>query len=257
MIYQIKSYIKFLIKSTNQHGVHSPFVYQFITQCFYNNTKHSAYTILKNYRNYFINSNEKITITDFGRGSKVFKTNHRKLKDIAKNAGISLKRQRLLFNIANYFKPQISLELGTSLGIATAALALGNTKGKVITIEGCPKTAEEAQKGIDKFQLKNISLINKTFEDFFENEKVSPFNLVYIDGNHNKEKTMAYFEQLLPYCNNDTVLIFDDIYWSKEMQLAWQQIYQSPKVTVSIDCFYWGLVFFRTQQPKQHFYIRL
>ena len=30
------SYLRFLLKSTNQHGVHSPFVYNFVTKCLYN-----------------------------------------------------------------------------------------------------------------------------------------------------------------------------------------------------------------------------
>ena len=33
---QFKSYLKFLLKSTNEHGVHSPFVYNFVTRCLYN-----------------------------------------------------------------------------------------------------------------------------------------------------------------------------------------------------------------------------
>ena len=57
--------------------------------------------------------------------------------------------------------------------------------------------------------------------------------------------------------NNDSVLIFDDIYWSPAMTEAWSQIIQHPKVTVSIDTFYWGLLFFRKEQEKQHFIIRV
>lgn len=42
-MYSAIAYINFFIKSTNQHGVHSPFVYSLITKCFYNKTKHAEY----------------------------------------------------------------------------------------------------------------------------------------------------------------------------------------------------------------------
>ena len=32
---KIISHLKFLLKSTNAHGVHSPFVFQYVTQCLY------------------------------------------------------------------------------------------------------------------------------------------------------------------------------------------------------------------------------
>ena len=35
MWFRFVSYLKFLAKSTNQHGVHSPFVFKYVTQCLY------------------------------------------------------------------------------------------------------------------------------------------------------------------------------------------------------------------------------
>jgi len=81
--------------------------------------------------------------------------------------------------------------------------------------------------------------------------------LVFFDGNHQKEATLEYFEALLPAIHNDSVFIFDDIYWSKNMTEAWKLIKAHPKVTVTIDTFFWGLVFFRSEQKKEHFTIRV
>ena len=83
------------------------------------------------------------------------------------------------------------------------------------------------------------------------------FYLIYFDGNHRKQPTLDYFEALLPTITNDTVWIFDDIHWSKEMEEAWKIIQKHPKVTVTIDTFQWGFVFFRREQPKEHFIIRV
>lgn len=42
MYYKLISYLKFLIKSTNEHGVHSPFVFNFVTKCLYSKEKMSS-----------------------------------------------------------------------------------------------------------------------------------------------------------------------------------------------------------------------
>lgn len=256
MLYLIKSYLTFLIKSSNQHGIHSPFVYDLLTKCFYDKKQYPEYKILKSFRDKLIYDQDIIEITDFGEGSRVFKSNLRKVSDIAKNAGVSAKRQKLLFRIVNYFSSENILELGTSLGLATAALALGNTDFTVNTIEGCQNTSDKAKDTFKTFQINNIDLHTQNFQEFFKND-TSKYDLVYIDGNHNKEHTLAYFKILLDRVEDNSVLIFDDIYWSKAMTEAWNEIYQHPKVTLSIDTFYWGIIFFRAAQKKQHFTIRL
>ena len=142
----IKSYIKFLWNSKNDHGVHSPFVFELITKCFYNKKKYPQYKVLKSYRNSLLKNKNTIEVTDFGAGSKVFKSNTRAINKIAKTAGISSKRAQLLFKIVNYFQPETILEIGTSLGLATSALALGNPKAKITTLEGCSNTLEISKK---------------------------------------------------------------------------------------------------------------
>lgn len=256
MLHQIKSYLKFYLRSTNKHGVHSPFVYDLVTQCFNDKTVYSEYAILKKHRKTLLISKESISVTDFGAGSRVFKTNERKVAAIAKNAGIAERRQRLLFRLVRYFKPERVLELGTSLGLGSIALALGVQSGNVLTVEGCHNTSTKAQELFDKFNLKNIRLKNETFEEFLKDSSID-WDLVYIDGNHSKERTLRYFDILKESAANDSVFIFDDIYWSPEMTQAWMEICAHPKVSVSIDTFQWGLIFFRREQEKQHFTIRV
>ncbi len=257
MLLQIKSYIKFLWNSKNEHGVHSPFVFDLITNCFYDTKKFSEYSILKNYRNSLLQSKSTIEVTDFGAGSRVFKSNTRAINQIARNAGISKKRAELLFRITYYFQPESILEIGTSLGLATSALSLGNVKSKITTIEGCPNTLHVAQKQFEEFGFNNITSINTEFSSYLKNYQLSIINyqLIYFDGNHSKQATLDYFELLLPTTTNESVWIFDDIHWSKGMEAAWEIIKSHPNVTVSIDTFQWGLVFFRTEQPKEHFVI--
>ena len=257
MYYQISSYIKFLFRSSNQHGVHSPFVYDLITKCFYDKTSFSEYKTLKKYRETLLQDHGMIEVTDFGQGSRVFKSNLRKISSIAKNAGISTKRQQLLIRLMRYLGIESALELGSSLGLASSALSLGNPSANITTVEGCINTSKKATELFKAFNLKNIRLINTTFEDYFEQFHSEEHQLVYVDGNHNKERTLSYFEMLLKSTNNDSIIIFDDINWSSEMNEAWQIILSHPEVSVSIDTYFWGIVFFRKEQPKQHFTIRL
>jgi predicted O-methyltransferase YrrM len=255
----IKSYLNFLWNSKNEHGVHSPFVFNLVTKCFYDKKQYPEYSILKNYRNSLLQNKNTIEVSDFGAGSRVFKSNTRAINQIARNAGISKKRAELLFRITNYFQPESILEIGTSLGLATSALSLGNIKSKITTIEGCSNTLYVAQKQFEEFGFKNITSINTEFSSYLKNYQLSIINyqLIYFDGNHSKQATLEYFDLLLPTITNETVWIFDDIHWSPAMEAAWEIIKNHPKVTVTIDTFQWGIVFFRTEQPKEHFVIRV
>ena len=258
MLQQIISYLKFLYNSKNEHGVHSPFVFDLVTKCFYDKTKYPEYSILKNYRKSLLKNKNFIEVTDFGAGSRVFKSNRRQISKIAKTAGISQKRAELLFRITKYFQPETILEIGTSLGLATSALALGNKKSAINTLEGCPNTMAIAKNQCQLQNLNNIEFINTEFSSYLETATENcDWKLIYFDGNHSKQATLDYFELLLPTITNETVWIFDDIHWSKDMEEAWETIKNHPKVTVTIDTFQWGIVFFRSEQVKEHFTIRI
>ena len=180
------------------------------------------------------------------------------MSKIAKNAGISIKRAQLLGRIINYLDVENILEIGTSLGIATASMSFTNQESNITTLEGCKNTAAVAESSFKKFGLKNIDIIIGDFKGTLPQVlKNKTFDFIYFDGNHQKEPTIDYFEQCLNHINNNSIFIFDDIYWSKGMLEAWNYIKDHPKVTVSIDTFYWGIVFFRKEQPKQHFTVRL
>ena len=263
MNHLIKSYIKFLFHSKNEHGVHSPFVFDLVTKCFYDNTKYPEYKVLKSYRKSLLENKNTIEVTDFGAGSRVFKSNTREISKIAQTAGITPKNAELLFRIVRYFQPKSVLEIGTSLGLATSTLSLGNKNSDIITLEGCPNTQKQAQVQLQSrsfgtnSNFQNIEFVNTEFSSYFKTLHLSPIthDLIYFDGNHSKKATLAYFEALLPTISNDSVWIFDDIHWSADMEEAWEIIKNHPKVSVTIDTFQWGIVFFRAEQEKEHFII--
>ena len=239
--------------------MHSPFVFDLVTKCFYDTKVYPEYAILKSYRKSLTENKNTFEVTDLGAGSRIFKSNHRQISKIAKTAGITKKRAELLFRITNYFQPQSVLEIGTSLGLATSALSLGNKNAKITTLEGCANTMSIAKNQLQLQNLKNIEFVTTEFSTYLKNFQLptSSFQLIYFDGNHSKQATLNYFELLLPTITNETVWIFDDIHWSTDMEEAWETIKKHPKVTVNVDTFQWGIVFFRIEQKKEHFVIRV
>ena len=257
MFYKVKTFITFLLKSLNQSKIKSVFISDFINLSF-KQTKNQQNVFFKNYKEVLLKNEASIQITDFGAGSKIFNNNKRQISKIAKYAGISNKNALNLANIINFLQSKFILEIGTSLGIATSALSIGNSNSKITTLEGCPETAKIAQQQFDKFNLDNINLIIGDFKTTLPKAiKNNNFDFIYFDGNHQKEATLDYFNLCLQTINNNSVFIFDDIHWSKGMEEAWKEIKQHPKVTTTIDTFQWGIVFFRKELEKQHLTIRV
>ena len=257
MWYIIKSRLIFLLKSSNQHGIHSPFVYDLVTKCFYDKSHYSAYDNLKILRNELTYNQDLVEIKHYSPSLKVFQQNHQKISTILKNEGSSYKKQKQLFRITNYLKPKNVLELGTSIGLGSTAMAFASNKSIITTVEVNENLSDIAKKVFRSYQLKNIRIENSAFKDFFKNINNKHLDLVYLDGTYDKKSTIENFNSLLKYAHNESVFIFNNIYWSKEMTEAWNIIKKQKEITVSIDTFYWGFLFFRKEQPKQHFTIRL
>jgi predicted O-methyltransferase YrrM len=256
-LWRAKQYAKYLSKAKNRHGIHSPFVYELLDKVIYNKTEFSEYETVETIRKQLLGRTDEIEITDLGAGSTFNSSNKRKIADIAKNSAKGGKWGELLFRLSKHFQPQTMIELGTSLGIGSLYQLLGNPNGKLTTFEGCPNTAAVAQKSFQKAKV-NPTTIEGNFDDTLQPflNSIEKLDWAFIDGNHQKKPTIHYFEQCLEKCHNDSVLLFDDIYWSKGMAEAWENIKAHKRVTVTLDLFQVGIVFLRKEQPKQHFVIR-
>ncbi len=258
MLYQQKKYLQFLLKSSNQHGVHSPFIYKLVTKGLYTKKSKKNWIEFKKIKQQLLDNKKIIEVTDFGSGSKIFKSNKREVSKIAKVAGISNKKASVLLKIVAYFKPLNILEIGTSLGLSTSVLKTANNSAKITTLEGCQETSKIAKNLFESNNFKNIKVIVGDFDEtLFTSINDRKFDLIYFDGNHTKEATLKYFNNCLQTIHNESIFIFDDIYWSKEMQEAWLEIKNDRNVTVTVDLFYFGIVFFRKEQAKEHFKIRV
>ena len=258
-----KKYFYYYLGASNGkgHGVHSPFVYDFIKTVL-NDTRHnSGYDAIEELRRRLKQDITVLEVEDMGAGSVTEATRQRRVADIAAQAAKPRKWGQLLFRIARHYQPGTILELGTSLGLSTAYLAKGAPVAEVWTVEGAGSVAAVARKNFESLGLNHIHSLVGGFDELLTapvlSGEIGPIDMAFIDGNHRYEPTLRYFEILASRVSGSSVLVFDDIHWSKEMEEAWAAIRRDERVLLTIDLFFVGLVFFREEfKVKQDFVVR-
>jgi predicted O-methyltransferase YrrM len=250
-------YLRFRLRARSEYDLHSPFVFGFWSQVLTDNAFYEEYGIIEKLRAKLLKDRSLIHVTDLGAGAGdgVSRQKIALVRKIIKNSSVTPSWGRLLFRMARYFRPAVMVELGTSLGMSTAYLAIGNPLGKVTSIEGCPETAAIAKRNFGILGLDNIQQETAPFEEILPGllEKLGKVDLFFIDGNHRKEPSLQYFHQCLQHIRDDSVVILDDIHWSVEMEEAWKAIQEHPSVTLTIDLFRMGLVFFKEGLSREDF----
>jgi predicted O-methyltransferase YrrM len=254
-----KKYLHYYFTAGNRHDVHSPFVYALVEEVLRDKSRPAAFKEVEALRAQLLQSRETLTVTDLGAGSLTGAGNVRKVSDIAKYAAKPPKFGQLFYRLVQYLQPQYLLELGTSLGLSTAYMALAKPGAQVVTIEGCPNIAARARQNFEQLHIKNITQRTGNFDEVLPAllQEKPRLDWVFIDGNHRKEPTLAYFEQCLTRAHDHSLFIFDDIHWTPDMEAAWHTIQQHPRVTLTIDLFFIGLVFFMPEiKVKQEFVLK-
>ncbi len=257
-LHHLTGYLGHLVKARSRHGVHSPFVYDLIAQVLRPSDVLPAYAAIEQARADLLDSDQTIRVNDLGAGSRVHDQALRRVSEVARTALKPPRQAQLLYRLARYMDAGSVLELGTSFGITTLYLSSGAEDGEVHTIEGCPQTYRIAQHQFERFDRANIHAHLGSFRATLPEllPRMEPPDLVFIDGHHAEGPTLEYFELCLHHAHNDTVLVLDDIHWSRGMEAAWSAIKSHPRVTVTIDLYNLGLVFLRSEQAKEHFRLR-
>ncbi len=236
--------------------MHSPFVFSLITEVLNKKKSFYAFDAIEKRRKSLLSSNVVIEVNDLGAGSKLLKSNRRKVSDIAKIALKQKKYAQMIFRLVDHCKYQHALELGTSLGITSAYLAAAGAH--VVTIEGCQNHAEIAKEGFVELKCNDrMTSIVGDFDDALNHPAVqAEFDLIFIDGNHKGEALLRYFNSLKNRLSANGCFVIDDVNWSSDMHEAWMTIAQDDDFAISIDLFECGLLFKRDGMPKQHFTLR-
>lgn len=255
--YKFNKALSYLLNAKNEYSLHSPFMFDLYNAVFKARNQ-AEFKSIESLRKNLLKTATTIEVKDLGAGSTVFKSNHRPVSGITKHTSKKKKYARFLANLAHYNNSSSILELGTAMGISTSYLALKNPQASIHTIEGSESIADCASRNFKTLGLNNIHLHRGNFNDQLPGviNEMKKIDFAFIDGNHTYSATVDYFNQLLPYCNANTVMVFDDIYWSPEMTKAWEEIKLHDQVKASIDMFEFGIVFFNTNLSKQHFVLR-
>jgi len=249
-------FVRYFFRANNSHAIHSPFVFEFYNKVFKNKTKYPEFDLIEAERNKLLVNNSTIQRQDFGAGTK--KNTPEKISSLAETSLKPKKWSQFLFRIIKFYNYETVIDLGTSFGITTAYLAKANTKVQVYTFEGCPETLKIARSTFQILDIQNVHCVQGNIDLTLEDnlKKIKQIDLAFFDANHKEEPTMRYFEQCLKLKTENSCFVFDDIYWSEEMKNAWNKVKNYEEVSISIDLFFVGLVFFRKGIKKQHFILK-
>jgi predicted O-methyltransferase YrrM len=254
-------YLNYWLKASNGkgHGIHSPFVFEFVTNVLNGKGDEQVYAQIEFLRRQLLHDDTTITVEDFGAGSRIIGTKQRMVKQVAGTSLKPKKYSQLLHRVVQHYRPETIIEIGTSLGITTSYLAKAKPAAKVITMEGSGAIAAIAKRNFDSLNIANIQQVTGNFDETLAPTLCSldRVDLAFIDGNHRYEPTVNYFRHILEKSNDTTIIILDDIYWSKEMEQAWQWVKAHERTRLTIDLFAIGIVVLRPEiLHKQHFCIR-
>ena len=251
-------FLKYRLKAKTRHGVHSPFAYRLVDQVIYDFQAKKVYADIEKLRSELVRDMRSIPITDVGVGSVLNKSKQKKVSTLAKNILKPTKLDQLIHRLVADVNPGNIIELGTCLGITTAYLAKAAPNARVISIEECPETVAIALENLEKLHIQNTEICVGNFDELLPDiiKNIPELDLILINGKHPKEAILNYFQWCLPKLSERSIMIFDHIHRSKEMNEAWEHIKGQPKVSVTIDLFQIGLVFVKKGQAKEDFVIR-
>jgi predicted O-methyltransferase YrrM len=258
--YRAYKYLKYILLSHHKkgHGIHSPFVFNLVSRVFRNKIDPGIVLTVETTRQKMIADRRSIKVHDLGSRSKFTGKTEEKVSDIARRSPVSSKYGALLSNMAAEFGKPLIIELGTSLGISTMYMAASCKESLISTIEGSPEIAAIARENFTDAGLSNITLMEGSFDEVlprFAASGVKP-GLVFIDGNHRKEPVLKYFKEIAMISDSNTVILIDDINYSKEMEEAWEEMKQNEEVSVTVDIFRMGILFFREGINHNNYIIR-
>jgi len=256
-LYRTIDYLEYLLVSDSRHGTHSPSVYRLLEDVIYQKNQNPVWDGIEQIRKEMLQSKARIEILDLGSGKR---SGLRKLSEITHRTAKGAKYGRLLHRLISAFQPQNCIELGTGTGITALYQATAFTQNQILhTIEGASSLCEIASYNAQRLGIAaNIEFHEGDFANKLPEllQKLQQVDYAYVDGNHTYEATTQYFIKLLPHLHTKSILVLDDIYWNEEMRNAWTFIKNHTSVTITIDIFASGLVFFRPEQAKEHFKIR-
>lgn len=235
------------------YGVHSPFVFNLITKVIEEKCSYYSFYDIELLRRELYYREDKLPCPDRSHPGRM---KYRQIGEIVYCEAIKPSHGKLLFRLANYFKSQRILQIGPNVGISTLYLTSYAKEVRCIALENVPQFAEIARqvferagKHIDLRVGSYASLLPQALRDLGE------VDLVYFNTLYEQQHTEALFESCLPYVGDWTLFVFEGIKSSQRMRAFWDAVCARPEVTVTIDLYTMGIVFFNPKLHKQNYIV--
>ncbi len=256
-LFRAYAWLRHRLTATNTLGndIHSPHLYYIVRMLFYDRNPYYCFQDIEKQRERLLRCKREIHVTDYGTGT----TGIRSIAKIAKTSLSAPVEGQLLFRLVHHLKPQHIIELGTSLGITTSYMAKAIPESTIHTFEGSEQIASEARKVFDLLHLTNIRQTIGNIDDTLlpALAEYSTIDFAFIDANHTEEATWRYFDAIATRCTQHSILVFDDIHYSRSMERAWKRIQQDMRVSCTMDLYHIGIVFFDKQYLHKHYRLRI
>ena len=251
---RVSGLLQYLWQGKSHYHIHSPFVFDLVNKVLRDKRNFYDLELIEQKRIALLDDNTPLDIKEVTLPDSGLKRTS--VAALARKTAIPSKYGQLLFRLANHYRAKQILEIGTGIGISTSYLACSNRKGRMISLEGDPARAAIAKKLLHQLNCSSVEVREGNFEVTLPDavHDLGNIDLVFMDGNHQLDATLHYFETILPALHENSLVVVDDIYWSADMELTWQQLQQHSKVSLSIDLYRLGLLFFTPDfvVPQHH-----
>lgn len=255
-MFQAKSYLSHWLNAVDEHALQAPFIFDLYRNTLLEQAPDETFYPIDKVRRELLRVSETIAFDDLGAPTRVAKT--QTTRQIVQQGNTKPKISRLLYRLAKSNQSKTIIDLGTSFGLNTAHLAM-IPEAFIYTFEGNEVLSKKAKSTFDQLELSNIHQISGDINESLPQTlaTLNSIDFAYIDANHRYKPTINYFDWLLQKRTWETIIVLDDIHWSQEMHQAWSNIISRPEVTLSIDLFQVGIVYFLPELNKQHYRLRV
>jgi predicted O-methyltransferase YrrM len=247
------NYLLHQFTAITRHGLHSPFVYRLVDEVIYDFSDKKVYQTIAEARKRLLNDNREITLT-----SDATETTLAKVSSLAKERLQSLRVEKLIYRLVADHQPGNIIELGTDVGIITICLQQAAPSATIFSLDHQQETAAIAAEIFKEYQVENIEQLTGDIKDILPKllNRLPRLDLLYLNQNYTAESVLQCFELCLPKIHEGTLIIIPGIYSNAGMRKAWAAIKACPQVSITVDLFWIGLVYFRTGKVKEDFKIR-
>ena len=252
---RVPLHLSYFFQKVDNHSIQAPFafsLYELISKPGFPEIKK-----IEDHRALLIRSGDTINYQTFGKKSSLPIDKRRKISAIV-NSGISSQyKSRLLASLIKEFKCKVILELGSSLGINTAYLAEASPQGTVYTFEGHPGLCHLANGFFKQLNYDQVVLLEGNIDEKLPEvlNSITAVDFAFIDANHTSQGLLMYFNQLINRIHKKSIIVIDDIRWSKDMHRGWKEVVKNERVSHSYDMGDVGILFFQEGIKKQNYIV--